>query len=104
MICSQIMGAMMENDPLKKAVVTICPPAEQDVFFQEQQFDEALGDGTNPIRWWQGNMPSKEKSRRKNTGYGRAIIKDRLRKAEAALDGHENKDKILKVLRGQNEK
>lgn len=90
------------SDPTKKVV--ICPPSEQDVFFQERQFDEALGDGTNPIRWWQGNVPSKEKKRRKDYGYGRAINQDRLRKAETALEGHENKDEILKVLRGQNEK
>lgn len=103
MICSQTMAVMVMNDPAKKVAVTICPPAEQDAFFQEQQFDEALGIGTNPIRWWQGNTPSKEKSRRKDGAYGRAIIQDRLKKAETALEGHENKDEILKLLRGHRE-
>jgi len=81
----------------KKIKVTVCPPAAQDVFFQEQQFDDALGAGTDPMPYWRGSLPSQKA--KTAPAYGNAVKKDRLKKAEKALDGHENKEAILKILR-----
>ena len=86
------------NKP-KDVKVTICPPAEQDEFFQEQQFDDSLGGGTDPLAYWRGNLPHQNYKRPPT--YGNAVKKDRLKKAEKALEGHENKEKILKILRSE---
>lgn len=99
MICSQTMAAMMANDPAKKATITICPPAEQEEFFQEQQFDEVIGGGTDPIAYWRGSLLIRRTPL--PPIYGRKTKKDRLNKAEKALEGHENKEKILKILRSE---
>ena len=76
---------------------TICPPAPQNVFFQEVQFDPELESGTDPIAFWQGNYPSP--SPKFPPLGGQKVKNDRLKKAEAALEGHENKDEIMKILR-----
>ncbi len=83
----------------KPAKVTICPPAPQEVFFQEGQFDEKLGDGTDPIRYIRGSMS--EQKGKLPPSYGRKVKKDRLKRAEKALEGHENKEEILKILRSE---
>lgn len=89
----------MANDPAKKVIATICPPAEQEVFFQEAQFDEDLGTGVDPIRWEDGKTPSVAASPKRTPEYGREVLKARLKRAEKALEGHENKEEIMKVLR-----
>ena len=99
MICSQTMAAMIMSDPTKKVEVTICPPVEQESFFQEQQFDDSLGDGTDPIAYWRGSLPNFPAPL--PPIYGRKTKKDRLNKAEKALEGHENKEEILKILRSE---
>lgn len=82
-----------------KVKVTKLPPAPQDVFFQEQQFDDGLSTGTDPGAYWRGSLPSQ---RAKTPPiYGSVVKKDRLKKAEKALDGHENKNEILKILRSE---
>lgn len=76
--------------------VTICPPAPQTVFFQEEQFDDRLG-GTDPQAYWRGQTPDDRKS---GVLKGASKVKsNRLKKAKAALKGHENKDEIMKILR-----
>jgi len=97
MICSQTMAVMLMNDPAKKVAVIICPPAEQEDFFQEQQFDDTLG-GTDPLAYWRGSLPDKKFDRSILKGAQKAKSK-RLKDAEKALDGHENKEEILKILR-----
>ena len=82
---------------MKKPKITICPPAEQDVFFQETQFDEGVGPGVDPIRWWQGNVSETRNPR--PSAYGLTVQKNRLKKAAKALEGHEHKDEIMKILR-----
>jgi len=83
----------------KTIKVTICPQAPQEAFFQEQQFDDGLGAGTDPILYWRGSLPSQKS--RTAPAYGNAVKKDRLKKAEKELDGHENKEEILKILRSE---
>ena len=96
MICSQTMAVMMANDPITKVI--IYPSVEQDVFFQEQQFDEELR-GTNPVHYEKGKTPSYVAPEKRAPEYGRGVMKARLKRAEAALEGHENRDEILKILR-----
>lgn len=93
MTYSQTTGATMS-----KPKITIVPPVEQDVFFQEHQFDEELGAGMNPIRWWQGSTSDAPKEP-KAPKYGAKIKADRLKKAEKALEGHENKEEIMQILK-----
>ncbi len=85
---------------MSKPKITILPPAEQDVFFQEQQFDEALGEGTNPLAYWRGQTPSQQSDPSILRGANKAK-KSRLKKAEKALEGHENKEEIMKILRSE---
>jgi hypothetical protein len=74
------------------------PPASQDVFFQNTQFDEALG-GTDPQAYWRGQTPDRRPDPvSKGVNRGK---KARLKKAEEALEGHENKEAILKILRSE---
>jgi hypothetical protein len=95
---------------MKEPKITICPPAEQDVFFQETQFDDNLpgrggqegksnsaGLGTDPIRYCQGKYPDYKSQ--KAPSYGSKAQQTKLKKAEKELEGHENKDEILKILR-----
>lgn len=95
----------------KQPKVTILPPAEQDVFFQEVQFDSELpgrggeggmtndgNRGTNPVLYLQGKYPER-KTLSKSPKYGSKTQQDRLKKAEKELANHENKDAILKILR-----
>jgi hypothetical protein len=102
------MAAMMTK--LKEVKVTICPPAEQDAFFQETQFDAMLpgrggeqgatqsgNRGTNPITYWNGGYAHQRQG--KAPKYGSKAHQTKLRKAEKELEGHENKDAILKILR-----
>lgn len=77
--------------------VTICPPAPQTVFFQQNQFDKRLN-GTDPIQYVRGNTQDLRKKKHLPS-YGTKVKKQRLVKAEKALDGHENKEAIMKVLR-----
>ena len=84
---------------MSKVKVTKLPPAPQEAFLQEQQFDDALGAGTDPILYWRGSLRSEKP--KKHPSYGNTIKKDRLKKAEKALEGHENRDKILKILRSE---
>ena len=78
--------------------VTKLTPAPQDAFFQEQQFDDALS-GTDPNHYLRGVGGHFRKH--KHNSYGNVVKKGRLKKAEAALEGHENKDEILKILRSE---
>jgi hypothetical protein len=80
------------------ANITVCLPAEQDIFFQEMQFDPDLGEGTDPVKFWQGN-PLFSSPKPLPPVYGRKTKSDRLKKAEKALEGHENKEEIMKILR-----
>jgi hypothetical protein len=84
---------------MSKAIkVTKLPPAPQDVFFQEHQFDDDLS-GTDPGTYLRGSF-SRSKSKH-HPGYGNAVKKGRLKKAEKSLAGHENKNEILKILRSE---
>lgn len=98
------------NNP-KDVKVTICPPAEQDVFFQETQFEDELpgrggakgatqaaGRGTCPIRYWNGEYP--EQKFKKPPTYGSKAQQRKLKKAEKELKGHKNKKAIMDILRG----
>jgi len=82
---------------MSKPKITVLPPADQDVFFQEQQFDDSLG-GTNPHAYWRGQTPDTKKSPILK-GANKAKQK-KMKAAEKVLEGHENKEEILKVLRG----
>lgn len=99
MICSQTMGAMMSNDPTKSVKITICPPAEQDVFFQENQFDEEIGRGTDPIAYVRGSVPDYKPPLPIDAKRGLKAKKEKLDKAERSLEGHDNKKQIMKILR-----
>lgn len=79
--------------------VKVIPPVPQDVFFQEHQFDESLGVGTDPNAYWRGQTPNQKMSPILR-GASRAK-KSRLKKAKKALEGHENKEEILKILRSE---
>lgn len=95
---------------MSKPKVTILPPAEQDVFFQEIQFDLELpgrggaegmtnsaGRGTDPIRYANGKYVERQRLK-KSPEHGSKTRLDRLKKAEKELAGHENKKAILKIL------
>ena len=96
---------------MKKPKITILPPAEdQEEFFQERQFDPELpgrgstfgmmdgGDrGTDPIKYYNGKYPDQ---RANKTGeYASKAKQTKLRNSAKLLEGHPNKDAILKVLR-----
>ena len=100
------MGATMS-----KPKITVLPPADQDVFFQEQQFDKEIPGGSignrgqDPIKYTQSgprfDIALREKNAR-NANVGLAKSKKRkLKTAEKELEGHENKDEILKILRSE---
>ena len=80
--------------------VTLCPPAPQDTFFQEHQFDEALK-GTDPHAYTRGQLPNFNSYSDNPPGAGRFVKRRRLEQAEKALEGHENKDEILKILKSE---
>lgn len=82
----------------KKVKVTLCPPGPQEVFFQEQQFDRQLT-AVDPGAYLRGQ--TNERQAKLPSAYGREVKKNRLKKAKEALEGHENKEEILKVLRGE---
>jgi len=84
---------------MSKVKVTKLSPAPQDVFFQETQFDDDLS-GTDPGSFWRGQNRSFEPLRNANIGLAKSK-KKRLRKAEQELQGHENKEAILKILRSE---
>jgi hypothetical protein len=87
--------------------ITKLPPQEQHVFFQEHQFDYDLG-GEDPVqfverKWRKGpsmNSQEPDNGRKSSTPASRAK-KKRIKRAEAALEGHENKEAILKILRSE---
>jgi hypothetical protein len=86
---------------MSKVKVTKLPPAPQDVFFQEQQFDDSLS-GTDPNFYMRAGFKDFRKaSHRQPPAYGNSVKKGRLKQAEKVLDGHENKDEILKILRSE---
>ncbi len=82
---------------MSKVKVTICPAVPQDVFFQEHQFDDNLS-GTDPGAYMHGSFP--QGKQKHYPSYGNAVKKGRLKQAEKALVGHENRSEILKVLKG----
>jgi len=95
----------------KNIKITICPPAPQDVFFQEQQFEENLpgrsgldgtsqsgNRGTDPIVYWRGGYSSRKKLPRAPL-YASKAKETKLKNAAKDLKGHENKEEILKILR-----
>lgn len=84
-------------ETMEKPKITVLPPAPQDIFFQETQFDEEIGSGVDPIRWWQGSVS--ENRNPLPSAYGLTVQKNRLKKAEKELEGHEHKDEIMKILR-----
>lgn len=84
---------------MSKPKVTILPPAEQDVFFQETQFEETLGQGVDPRQWEAGKTTAVTPEPTRTTEYGLDVMKARLKRAEKALEGHKNKDAIMKILR-----
>lgn len=82
---------------MKKIKVTICPPAPQDVFFQEHQFDDSLG-GTNPVVYLD-KVPKSRTKAPSSLVRANEVKREKLDSAEAALEGHVNKKAILKILR-----
>lgn len=90
----------------KRVKVTLCPPAPQTVFFQETQFDESLTEGADPIKYEVGrdghsDTGSQEQlARNANIGLAKSK-KKKLKKAEQELEGHENKEEIMKILRSE---
>lgn len=82
---------------MKKIKVTICPPAPQDVFFQEHQFDDSLG-GTNPIVYLDRTSKMKTKTPSSLTRATEAR-REKLAEANKALERHANKKAIMKILR-----
>ena len=83
----------MSKVPVKKL-----PPMPQDVFFQEHQFDDNLS-GTDPGIYLRGSFS--QGKYKHHPSYGNTVKKGRLKQAEKALAGHENKDQILKILRSE---
>ena len=103
-----MMGETMTKP--KDVKVTVLPPAGQDVFFQEYQFDEDLPGrggpegmthagtrGTDPIVYLKRAQPTRRQE--KPPKYGSKAQQTKLKKAEKELAGHENKDAIMKILR-----
>jgi len=95
----------------KQPKITILPSVEQDVFFQEIQFDSELpgrggvegmtnggNRGTNPTLYYQGRY-SERKELRKAPIFGLKAQERKLRNAEKELEGHDNKEAILKILK-----
>jgi len=81
--------------------ITRLPPAPQTVFFQEHQFDEELGEGVDPTHYEKFGSHLGTKANRKPHGNPSAAKKKKLKKAEQALEGHENKEAILKILKSE---
>jgi hypothetical protein len=97
--------------------ITKLPPAVQEEFFQEYQFDRGLpgrgcaqgmsnsrSRGTDPIKYLyikQGDSGRRETiARNANVGLAKSK-KKKLKRAEKELEGHENKEAILKILRSE---
>jgi hypothetical protein len=82
--------------------ITKLPPQEQHVFFQEHQFDADLG-GQDPIRYANNRWPKDRriKDTPSSSAAGQRTKRKRMKKAEEALAGHENKEAILKILRSE---
>lgn len=84
----------------KRVKVILCPPALQTVFFQETQFDQDLK-GTDPNAYTRGQLMEFDSDSAAPSGAGTFVKKKRLAQAEKALEGHENKEEILKILRSE---
>ena len=87
--------------------ITKLPPAEQDVFFQDVQFDPGIGEGTDPILYWRGVITTRGKKGRgfKSPDPNQEVQTQNAkqsRRAEEAIEGHENEKKILKILKSRN--
>ena len=83
------------------------PPAPQTAFFQENQFDPELGDGTDPIQYMRGQAIGTKRSAPVKTSRG-VLEKTKktkfMKKAQEVLKGHPNADRIMKLLqRGKDE-
>jgi hypothetical protein len=85
--------------------VTKLPPAPQEVFFQEHQFDRDIGKGSDPQQFVNGRAASRSNA---NKGRARKTTDDKevqtkaakfMRKAKVAVKGHPKEKEILKVLR-----
>lgn len=81
------------------------PPVEQDVFFQDCQFDPNIGEGADPEVFWRGRP--RFGSGRRGRGFKRVsgeiqtmtIAAKFLRAAKNVLIGHKNEEEIMKVLK-----
>lgn len=99
--------------------ITILPPSDSGEGFQDTSFDPDLpgrgsplgmteggNRGTDPIKYYNGKWNQvdtgkrEQKARNANVGLAKAK-KKRLRVATVALEGHENKEEILKILRSE---
>lgn len=99
--------------------ITVLPPVEEGEGFQDVSFDPNLPGrgsplgmteggtrGTDPIKYYNGKWKApdpghKERvARNANVGLAKSK-KKRLKQAAAALDGHKNKEAILKILRSE---
>lgn len=97
--------------------ITVLPPVETGEGFQDVSFDPDLPGrgsvlgmteggtrGTDPIRYYETkwrpvDTGTRERiARNANVGLAKSK-KKKLKEAAAALDGHENKEEILKILR-----
>lgn len=103
----------------KEIKITILPPSDSGEGFQDTMFDPDLPGrgsllgmteggtrGTDPIKYYNGKWsqsdPGKREQKARNANVGLAKAKKkRLKAAAAALDGHENKEEILKILRSE---
>jgi hypothetical protein len=101
----------------KDVKVTVLPPSDSGEGFQDTSFDPDLPGrgsplgmteggtrGTDPIRYYNGKWaqlgPGEQEQKARNANVGLAKSKKkRLKVAADALEGHENKEEILKILR-----
>ena len=87
---------------------------EDKVRFQESQFDPGIGSGADPkfyergsgFKTTRGQRPEmsringrSEEARNRPTGSPKRFSERIIEKAKSELSGHENADKILKILR-----
>lgn len=96
---------------MSKVQVKKLPPAPQEVFFQEHQFEKDLpgrsgpegtsqsgNRGTDPTVYWRGGYSDRKKLPRSPL-YASKVKETKLKNAEKDLKDHENKKQILKILR-----
>ena len=82
------------------------PPVEQDIFFQDCQFDPRIGEGTDPHNFWRGRPlrfgRNKSRDRKHNLdGTSKTLTRAEkfIKVAKELLKGHKNEEEILKTLK-----